>query len=209
MKVALVIFARAPRAGEVKTRLIPALGAAGAAALYQALLMHALTLARAAPVDTRLLYAADADARDEFATRAGMQGFDLAVQATGDLGTRMHAACADALRSHEAVLLIGSDLLDSCAGDLPQAVRWIEQDADVVLGPVADGGYWLIGLRAARADLFDRLPWGTGSVYAQTVAALAATRTPWRALPLRHDIDEPGDLLAHAKALARLRQQVI
>jgi glycosyltransferase A (GT-A) superfamily protein (DUF2064 family) len=82
-------------------------------------------------------------------------------------------------------------------------------DADVVLGPVADGGYWLIGLRAARVDLFDRMPWGTASVYARTVAVLAATHTPWRALPLRHDIDEPADLMAHAAALRDLGRRVI
>ena len=209
MKVALVIFARAPGAGDVKTRLIPALGAAGAADLYQALLVHALAIARAAPVQTRILQAADARARDELAARPDVQGFEFAVQAPGDLGTRMATACADALHTHDAVLLVGSDLIDTTPQDLAMAAQWITQEADVVLGPVADGGYWLIGMRAVRGDVFAQMPWGSAGVYAQTVAALAATHTPWRALPLRHDIDEAPDLVAHAQAIAALRARIL
>ncbi len=207
MTTALVLFARAPRAGEVKTRLIPTLGAVGAADLYRDLLAHALALARAAPVTTRYLYAVDTAARDAFSAAPAAGGFELAVQADGDLGARMRNACAAALRTHAAVLLMGADLVDSTVADLALAARWLAEDAEVVLGPVADGGYWLIGLREARADVFDAMPWGTASVYAQTVVRLAATLTPWRALPLRHDIDEARDLAVHAEAIANLRSR--
>ena len=192
MKTALVVFARAPRPGAVKTRLIPVLGTTGAARLYERLLRRALEIAAAAPVATRIIALDVAAAQGWFAGRAA---FDISVQVAGTLGERMAAACAKALATHDAVLLMGSDLADISPADLTLAARWLASDAEVVLGPVADGGYWLIGMREARADLFADIAWGSPGVYAATVAHLAATLTPWRALPLRHDVDVPADLV--------------
>lgn len=170
MRIALVVFARSPEPGRVKTRLIPALGAEGAARLYAGLLAQALDVARAAPVSTRTVYVDDATSLPWFAAQ---QGVRCRVQVQGDLGLRMHEACTDALADHAAVLLMGSDLVDVSALDVALAARWLGDDAEVVLGPVADGGYWLVGLRAPQPALFDGIAWGTGDVYTQTVARLA------------------------------------
>lgn len=191
MSVALIVFARAPLAGTVKTRLMPALGAAGAARTYERLLEHALCVAAAAPVTARAIHVDASASLPWFATR---RGFDLQVQTPGDLGARMAQACAQALVHHRRVLLMGSDLADITAADLALADAWLARDAEVVLGPVADGGYWLIGLRASHRELFDDIAWGAASVYTATVARIARQGLCWRALPLRHDVDEVGDL---------------
>jgi len=205
MTTALVVFARAPLEGKVKTRLIPALGAGGATRVYEVLLAHALAVASAAPSAQRFLYAADRAAIDYFGAQEAARGFTLAGQrASPDLGLRMHAACAEVLRSHARVLLMGTDLVDITREDLALAARWLAGDAEAVLGPTADGGYWLIGLRAANPALFRDIAWGTGAVYAQTVGRLAGARCAWRALPVRHDIDDASDLQAHAPTLAGL-----
>jgi len=205
MTTALVLFARAPLEGKVKTRLIPALGAGGATRVYEILLAHALAVAGAAPSAQRFLYAADRAALDYFGAHDAARGFTLAGQrASPDLGLRMHAACAEVLRSHARVLLMGTDLVDITHEDLALAARWLAGDAEAVLGPTADGGYWLIGLREANPALFRDIAWGTGAVYAQTVERLVRARSTWRALPLRHDIDDASDLQAHGATLAGL-----
>jgi len=191
MRLALCVFARAPRAGRVKTRLIGTLGADGAAALYARLLTRMLAVAADAPVATREIHVDTATSLPWF---SALSDFRCRVQVEGDLGTRMHAACATLLESHDAVLLTGSDLLDVTATDLALAATWLRSDAEVVLGPVADGGYWLIGLRRPQPALFDDMPWSTRGVYAATVARLAAQDIAWRALPLRHDVDDENDL---------------
>lgn len=191
MKLALCVFARAPRAGRVKTRLIGTLGADGAAALYARLLTRMLAVAADAPVATREIHVDTAASLPWF---SALPDFDCRVQVEGDLGTRMHVACATLLEDHEAVLLMGSDLLDVTAADLALAATWLRGDTEVVLGPVADGGYWLIGLRQPQPTLFDDMPWSTRGVYAATVARLAAQGSAWRALPLRHDVDDEHDL---------------
>jgi len=205
MNTALVLFARAPFEGVVKTRLIPALGAAGAARVYAVLLAHALAVAGAAPLAQRYLYVADRAAFDYFSTHEPARDFTLAMQsAAPDLGQRMHAACAEVLRGHAHVLLMGTDLVDIKAEDLALAAQWLASDAELVLGPTADGGYWLVGLRTADSALFHGIQWSTGAVYVQTVERLARAQRAWRALPLRHDVDDACDLRIHAAALARL-----
>lgn len=209
MSVGLALFARAPLAGRAKTRLIPALGAGGAADVCARLLAHALAVARAAPVDARYLFAADGPSADWFRDSSSLAGFTLRTQLDdADLGRRMAAACREVLSAHSRVLLIGADLVDTRAGDLALAAHWLATDAEVVLGPVADGGYWLLGLRAPLPGdwrrLFEGIAWSSPAVYSTSVARLAAGRRCWRALPLRHDIDEPADLVRHADALGTL-----
>jgi len=205
MNTGLVVFARAPVPGKVKTRLVPALGAAGAARVYEVLLAHALAVAAAAPVAARFLYAADREDCEYFRAHRAAHGFTVVQQRQEpDLGLRMRDACAAVLCEHASVLLMGTDIVDVTPSDLALATSWLAADAEVVLGPTADGGYWLIGLRAVDSALFDGLAWSTGAVYAQTVARLARANLRWRALPPRHDIDTAPDLQAHASALAKL-----
>ena len=195
----LVIFAKAPQAGQVKTRLIPALGAQGASALAQRMLTHVLQQAlqaNAGPVELCMSPPPGDAAWNQIDIPAGVL---RTAQGEGDLGERM----ARAVRRVTAevglpVLLMGSDC-PALTTDVLQAAARRLQTHDALLVPVADGGYVLIGLKSPCPALFSQMPWSTASVAAETLARMAALSFKvWRG-PLLHDIDEPADL-AHLPA---------
>lgn len=191
---ALIVFAREPTPGLVKTRLIPVIGADGAARVYARLLSRAIECAQGARVDSRYLFAAEPGQLDYFAARPQLSQWRLAVQTAGDLGQRMAAAFAQVLASHPFAVLIGTDICDGTVADLDAAHEALASGNDAVVGPCADGGYWLLGLREATPGLFANMPWGTHEVFAQTRDVLEAKRCKWSVLPLRHDIDRAEDL---------------
>lgn len=200
---ALLVFARLPRPGRVKTRLIPALGPHGATRLYAHLLER--TLASAAQLqDTTLQFWCDPageapEACSELAKRYGMTPH---LQSGQDLGSRMHHALETALDRFDAAVLIGSDCPDLDAGYLGQAFVQLA-DHDVVIGPADDGGYILIGMKRAQPRLFEPLPWGTPDVLDQTRLRLTRNGCRWAELPTLRDIDGPEDL-AHFPELAEI-----
>lgn len=190
----VIVMAKAPVAGYAKTRLIPALGAEGAAQLAQRLLRHAIAQALAAgvgPVD--LCCAPDAQ-HAVFAELAGEAHVSLSEQGDGDLGARMSRALECALATHERALLIGTDAPALDAAYL-HAARDRLADHDAVLGPAVDGGYTLIGLRRFEPSLFEAMPWSTPQVLAITRERLRAAGLRHAELPPLHDIDEPADLV--------------
>lgn len=201
---AIIVFARAPRAGYTKTRLIPALGAAGAAALYRSLLLRTLTRAAQVPHATRFLFADEASALPALTALAGTisAGWTLRVQAEGTLGARMSAALAAVRATARCAVLIGSDIVDFETEDLVAALDALEDDHDAVIGPAADGGYWLIGLSAPMPALFTGIDWGTAAVCAQTIARLETAGVRWMRVVQRHDVDTPADLVTHAARLS-------
>ncbi len=195
----LVIFAKAPQAGQVKTRLIPALGAQGASALAQRMLTHVLQQAlqaNAGPVELCMSPPPGDPAWQNVAIPAAVLRTD---QGEGDLGKRMARAVRRVTaQERQSVLLMGSDCPALTAAVLREAARQLHTH-DALLVPVADGGYVLIGLKSPCPTLFDRMPWSTASVAAETLARMAALSFKvWRG-PLLHDIDEPADL-AHLPA---------
>lgn len=199
---ALILFARAPRAGFTKTRLIPAFGAERAADIYAVLLQRALNCAGAVPNVARYIFIDDASARGYFAGTLG-SAWTIVEQMAGDLGDRMGAALAMVLEAHQHAVLFGSDIVDMTSEDLSRGLARLAAGDDVVLGPSGDGGYWLIGMKVVRPALFTALPWGTATVCRETVARLEAHKIRWSALSLRHDIDTPEDVVAFADALSR------
>lgn len=192
-RTAVIVFARAPRPGSVKTRLIPALGAVGAAALHAKLLEHTLETVRAASFGEVELHC-DPDADDPFFRFcAGHYRVTLETQARGDLGARMLAAFECALAAHARVLLIGSDCAALTPHHLRQAERALRRGADAVLAPCEDGGYALIGLRRFDPRLFEGIAWGGHHVMAATRAHLAELGWRWRELEALWDVDRPED----------------
>jgi len=190
---AVVIFARAPRPGAVKTRLIPLLGAEGAAELHARLVKRALETARAASF-RRIELHVTPDINDPFFRFcAGHFGVALAAQAGGDLGARMLAAFESALATHPRALLLGSDCPALAARHLRQADRALREGADAVFVPCEDGGYALIGLLRPEARLFDGIAWGGGNVMADTRARLTGLGWRWRELETLWDVDRPED----------------
>ena len=189
----MIVFAKAPAAGFAKTRLIPALGAAGAARLAERLLDNTLAQALAAGVGPVELCCAPDAGHPAFRRHAAASGVRLALQGDGDLGERMLRSFERALREHDRALLIGTDVPGLDAAYLRDA-RDALREHDAVFGPAADGGYALVGLRRPIASLFDRMPWSTSEVMSITRERLHAARLRHVELPVLHDIDEPSDL---------------
>lgn len=193
----LQVFARAPVPGECKTRMIPALGPGGAAALHENLVRHTLQTAhnwraRRPDGEVELWCAPDADHRF-FADCA--REFDVALksQAQGDLGARMWLALMDGLASGSLPLLVGTD----CPWLDPEALDSLLRAAarhDCAFIPAEDGGYVAVSLARAVPELFAAVDWGSERVMAQTrrrAARVGATLAEVGRLP---DVDDPSDL---------------
>jgi len=189
----VLIFARAPVAGNVKTRLIPLLGDHGAAALYRNLIGRALAVARESGVGPVELWCTP-DADDVFFA-ACRDRFHVTLhrQSEGDLGARMLNAFEDALTRSRHVLLTGSDCPSLTAADLRAAARALREGRDAVFGPTEDGGYVLVGLSQAMPALFDAMTWGTATVMEETRQRLRDLGWRWHELPVHWDVDQPQD----------------
>ena len=187
-----MVFARAP--GEAKTRLIPALGAAGAAALHRRLVMHCLRAASDAQLGPVELWCAPDSGDPFFRECERLFGVSLRSQGQGDLGARMLGAFDAALARASRAILVGSDIPALSAQYLRDADRALAGGDDVVIGPAEDGGYALIGLSCCDPELFRDIPWGGPEVLSQTRRRLAALS--WRSseLSVLWDVDRPEDL---------------
>jgi rSAM/selenodomain-associated transferase 1 len=190
----LIVFAKAPRPGAVKTRLIPHLGASGAAELHARLIEHTLATARTlADVEFELHGSATDD--EGLRACARKHGIALIAQAEGDLGARMHAAFTRALVTDRcsAVVLIGSDCPAITARFLHDAFERLRDGCDAVLGPAEDGGYVLVGLTQPAPALFAGIEWSTAAVMEQTRDRLRQLQWRWHELPTLWDVDRPAD----------------
>ncbi len=192
----LIVMAKAPLPGFAKTRLIPALGADGAAQLAARLLEHTLREARAAQLGNVILACAPDTTQAAFAAQSRQGGVTLVAQGEGDLGARMQRQFEHAFAQGAArVLMIGTDAPALDAALLRRAADALAADDDAVFVPAADGGYALIGLRRVLPSLFDAMPWSTSAVMATTRQRLSQAAVRHTELPRVQDIDEPADLV--------------
>ena len=188
--VSIAILAKAPEPGLAKTRLIPALGAEGAAALQARLIARTVATAAAAAVGPVTLWVTPDDRHPAFQDLRQNFKLTIARQRDGDLGARMSAAVAAA---RGPVLVIGTDCPALTADHLRDAAE-VLGSYDAVLIPAEDGGYVLIGLRQPQPVLFAEIDWGTPTVMAETRFLLSAHNLTWRELPPLWDVDTPEDL---------------
>ena len=200
----LGLFAKLPQAGAVKTRLAASSSPEWAARVATAFLRDALE--RLAPIPARRVLAyTPAAARSYFAALA-QDRFGLFPQAVGDLGRRMAAFFATQFETGAgAVVLVGTDSPTLPPALVEQAFREL-QDADVVLGPAADGGYYLAGLARPALGLFEGIAWGTSRVLAETLLRLPDAGWRLALLPPWYDVDTLEDwrmLQGHVAALRR------
>jgi rSAM/selenodomain-associated transferase 1 len=192
-ETALIVFARAPRPGTVKTRLVPLLGAAGAAALHARLVRRTLATARASGLQPLELHCAP-DTEHPFLRACGVRyGAALVPQAAGDLGARMSRALQRALLGSRAAVLIGTDCPVLAVRHLRAAREALAAGNRAVFAPAEDGGYALIGLTQSDPRLFEDVPWGTAEVMAITRERLAGLGWRWHELETLWDIDRPED----------------
>ncbi|BCO07718.1 hypothetical protein GF1_00940 [Desulfolithobacter dissulfuricans] len=196
----LIIFTRYPRPGEVKTRLIPALGPEGATDLHRTLTERMMTsgriLASLRPVDLHIFYTgADISLMQQW---LGSEA-TYHVQEGATLGERMAHALETMIEAGGSrILLVGSDcpFLDP---DLLATALDRLRHKDAVLGPAVDGGYYLIGIHRgvkvhALRHLFENIPWGSSRVFARTMERIREAGLSCSLLPRHRDIDRPDDL---------------
>lgn len=192
----LLLFTRYPRAGTTKTRLIPVLGAMGAAETQRQ--MTEQVLSEVAPVQWQGL--AELEVRFTGGTQRQLRrwlgrSWRYRDQGAGDLGDRMARAFGEAFASGmERVVAIGSDCPQIDSTLLISALAALDRH-DLVLGPADDGGYYLIGMRRFIPDLFQGIDWGTSQVFSQTTTIASHLNLSWAALPTLADVDRPEDLV--------------
>jgi rSAM/selenodomain-associated transferase 1 len=196
----LIIFARNPIAGRVKTRLIPALGIRGATALYREMLEQTLkTALRLKGVNVSLWCT---ETGGDCSTYTDAYDSSLYIQQGNNLGERMHQAIEQQLQTAAHALLIGTDCPGFTTEHLESAFAAL-QSHDAVLGPSSDGGYVLIGLNQPQHHLFSDIDWSTDKVLEQTRQRLVAHKLSFKELEELHDIDTPDDLKLYPEYHAR------
>jgi rSAM/selenodomain-associated transferase 1 len=192
-RTAIAVFSKAPIAGQTKTRLIPMLGAEGAARLQRALLRRALATAFGAGLGPVSLWCAPDCTHAEFRYCREEFGVQLLPQWGADLGMRMFRAVTElCVRRH--LLLIGTDCPALTSGELRTAAKALTEGNDAVLIPAEDGGYVLIGLRRPVIEPFADIPWGSENVLSITRERLRRAGLTWQELPSSWDVDRPEDL---------------
>jgi len=194
VSTALIIFAKAPIPGEVKTRLCPPLDHDEAASLHGTLVLDAVERAKGLPGASLYVAGTPDLAHPFFKVMEGRYGAKLLPQRGPDLGSRMKWAMQDAFeQGAQEVLLTGTDLPTLPRAHLVEALTLVKRH-DVVLGPTADGGYYLIGLRKMVPALFDGIAWSTASAFAETKKKIEQAGLSLGLLPECRDLDTLEDL---------------
>lgn len=191
----LIVFTRKPVAGKTKTRLIPVLGKEGAARLHRKLLVHTLDVASRSAFTSCEMHVCP-ETENVFLQQLSRQfAANIHAQTGNNLGERMYNAVSGALQRHNFVVITGCDipLLDLSVLDHAHDIL-LQQQADAVLGPAEDGGYYLIGVNWAEPSLFQGIPWGTGETARHTRARLAECGRGWEEITMLWDVDTPADL---------------
>lgn len=190
----IIVMARAPQAGQTKTRLIPALGAEGAAQLHRFMVERLLTeLTQSRLAKMTLCCTPDThhrffhDCRQRF-------GVSLRTQQGADLGERLHHALATALQESRFAIVVGCDIPTLGGCDIRAAFDALLQGHQAAVSPTEDGGYALLGVSELARELFEGIEWGTTEVFAQTRQRLRQLNWSWQSLPLLWDVDRPADL---------------
>ncbi len=191
----IVIFAKAPVPGKVKTRLIPALGENGAARLAEQMLEATIAEAVAAGLSTPELCTTPDPGDPEWEPFLPIAGVRFGDQGDGDLGQRLMRAADRIIAAGEAVLLIGTDCPDLDRDKLIAAAAALLTN-DAVIHPTLDGGYALLGLRRFDASVFEGIEWSGPTVAAETIGRIEALGWSVFVGETLRDVDVPADLAA-------------
>jgi rSAM/selenodomain-associated transferase 1 len=191
----IIIFAKAPVPGKVKTRLIPALGEIGAARLAHEMLQATVAQALAANLSIPELCADPHPLDPDWDGFLPTQHLRITAQGEGDLGERLARAAKRSILLGEHVLLIGTDCPSLDSNRLRAGASALA-DHDAAIHPTKDGGYALLGLRKFDPGLFEGIAWSSDQVARQTIERVESLGwSLWIGETLR-DVDEPADLEA-------------
>lgn len=186
----VIIFARNPVLGKVKTKLAREIGDEGALQVYLKLLEHTHKVADEVTADKQVYYT---DSLDEFGLLDYFK-FTKKLQDGEDLGERMHNAMKSGFdEGYRRIIIIGSDCMELSPEVIEDAFVALTSN-DCVMGPATDGGYYLIGLRIMQDFLFQDKPWGSSDVLLDTLLDLQNAGMNYYLLPTLNDIDSKKDL---------------
>lgn len=210
MREALVVMAKAPQAGEVKTRLIGAMTAEEARDLYVAFLTDTFSLMEEIMEEREelsLILCYTPEGEEEAFEDVEREGSLMIPQRGAELGERLRNCFADVFgMGHESVVVIGADTPNLPGELLFDAFDVLEEEDGVILGPSTDGGYYLIGMRREHPALFSRIPWSTDAVFAATEARAAEAGIHLIVMPEWYDIDTPEELALLEQDLKETRE---
>ncbi|GMQ84054.1 MAG: TIGR04282 family arsenosugar biosynthesis glycosyltransferase [Gammaproteobacteria bacterium] len=188
----ILVFAKAPLPGRVKTRLASGIGDRAAATLYEQLVRDTATTAVQARLAPVILYVGSS--HPLFVALGDEYGIAIKTQQGADLGLRMYSAIQDELEQADFVVLIGTDCPAMTADYLDQACGKLCAGTEFVFGPAEDGGYVLIGARSAVQQLFTDMRWSTSQVMQHTRERLRLLDRRHAELDTLWDLDTPEDL---------------
>lgn len=201
---ALIVFAKLPRAGEVKTRLGREIGMEEACRVYEEFARHAFSIASVLQDEQITVYLRYASGAEESAVRAWVgHGFRYAAQEGASLGDRMRSAFRDAFADGaQEAIIIGTDVPELDADTVRAGFAKL-RSCDVVIGPSGDGGYYLLGMKARPHDIFAGISWSTGSVLQETRSLLDRLGLTTGLLPALSDIDTFDDYRSYLQRIRR------
>ena len=191
---ALIVFAKAPVAGHVKTRLCPPLTPDEAASLHGSLVLDLLERCQTVKGCDRILAGSPTPDHPFFGAMKNRFKIPIWGQVGDDLGARMAHAFHSAFETpYPAAIIVGTDIPGITVSLLTMALKSL-QNQDMVLGPTVDGGYYLIGLRTPVPELFENIPWSTDQVFSLTKEKIQALGLSLKILPMLRDLDTVEDL---------------
>ena len=196
----LLIFTKSPVLGEVKTRLQPDYSTEQSLIIHKRLTLNTLELSKdLIELDIELCCTPD---RNTLFFLDCENNFPITLnnQQGADLGERMAYSFSVALQTNDKVIVIGTDCPDIDKGYITQAFDALNEN-DAVIGPAADGGYVLLGLRKFSLDLFTDISWGSDKVFSQTQKVLNNLSWSYKELDIMYDLDRPEDLLRYKDLL--------
>ncbi|MEP3389512.1 MAG: TIGR04282 family arsenosugar biosynthesis glycosyltransferase [Reichenbachiella sp.] len=185
-KEALIIFAKNPELGEVKTRLAKAVGDEAALDIYYQLLAYTQEQTAKAQIDLIVYYTTHIDEKDNWINT------QKKLQCDGDLGNKMAQAISSELEKYEKVCIIGTDCAQLKSFHIQGAFQKLEEH-DIVIGPANDGGYYLLGMKSFEPSLFEGIDWSTDKVFSQTIKAISLLNRNYAQLPELIDVDTIED----------------
>jgi uncharacterized protein len=193
----IIVFVKNPRPGKVKTRLAATIGDDKALAVYLDMLKHTLNETRKVEADTYIYFSEETD----ISIGNNILPSRKAVQSGKDLGEKMKNAFSEVLNSSGGkVIITGTD----CPGinaEILQTAFNLLSGADIVIGPAADGGYYLLGMKALHPQLFQSVEWSSSSVFQTTINRCIENKLDYKLLDMLHDVDEEKNLVHYYKLL--------
>jgi rSAM/selenodomain-associated transferase 1 len=189
----ILLFAKAPIAGRVNTRLIPDIGVEEATSLQNSLIHQRLSMLSKAKLSQVILMCAPDIQHECFVSCAQKYPVQLVAQSGRNLGERMFNGISAALQTYKYCVVIGTDApaLDEVL--IEQAIKILRSDTEVVFVPAEDGGYVLLGMRHAHDVLFKDIDWGSAEVMPQSRHKLKMINIPFRELASCWDVDRLED----------------